>query len=130
MNEFNFKSYDTSKQSISYCEVDKCKAVIDLKQQLDQLKASLNEKNDLLQKLGISATGEFKRIKYYIDKLVKENEDLKILLERLDEPKLEVIDADIALENEKLKQALKNIIDGRLGKCCCPEEYASKVLKR
>ena len=47
-------------------------------QQLDQLKASLDEKNDLLQKLGISATGEFKRIKYYVDKLVAENEELKV----------------------------------------------------
>ena len=34
--EFNFKSYDNSKQSISYCEVDKCKAVIKLKEQLDK----------------------------------------------------------------------------------------------
>ena len=39
MNEFIFKSYGNSKQSISYCEVDKCKAVVELKQQLDQLKA-------------------------------------------------------------------------------------------
>ena len=36
--EFNFNSYDNSKQSILYCEVDKCKIVIDLKEQLEQLK--------------------------------------------------------------------------------------------
>ena len=41
MNEFNFKYYDTSRQSISYCEVDKCKAVIELRNQLDQLKEEL-----------------------------------------------------------------------------------------
>ena len=39
MNEFIFKSYGNSKQSISYCEVDKCEAVIKLQEQLDQLKA-------------------------------------------------------------------------------------------
>ena len=36
--EFNFKSYDNSKQSISYCEVDKCKAVIKLKKCLQEIK--------------------------------------------------------------------------------------------
>jgi hypothetical protein len=30
---------------------------------------------------------------------------------------------------EKYKTALKNILDGNIGKCCCPEEYAKKVLK-
>ena len=56
MNGFNFNSFGNSKQTISYCEVDKCKAVI------------------------------------------------------------------------KLKQALKNIAEGKIGKCCCPEEYAMEVL--
>lgn len=32
-------------------------------------------------------------------------------------------------ENAKLKQALKNISKGKIGKCCCAEEYASKILK-
>ena len=36
--EFNFKSYDNSKQSISYCEVDKCKAVIKLKKCIEDIK--------------------------------------------------------------------------------------------
>lgn len=39
--EFNFNSYDNSKQAISYCEVDKCKAVVKLQEQLDQLKEQL-----------------------------------------------------------------------------------------
>ena len=38
MNEFIFKSYGNSKQSISYCEVDKCKAVIKLKKCLQEIK--------------------------------------------------------------------------------------------
>ena len=36
--EFNFKSYDNSRQSISYCEVDKCKAVIKLKKCIKDIK--------------------------------------------------------------------------------------------
>ena len=38
MYNFDFKSYDTSKQAISYCEVDKCKAVIKYKQALEKIK--------------------------------------------------------------------------------------------
>ena len=66
MNEFIFKSYGNSKQSISYCEVDKCKAVVELKQQLDQLKAN----NDALFK----AIEEVNKIN---KKLEAENERLK-----------------------------------------------------
>lgn len=36
--EFNFNSYGNSKQSISYCEVDKCKTVIKLKKCLADIK--------------------------------------------------------------------------------------------
>ena len=36
--EFNFNSYDNSKQSIGYCEVDKCKVVIKLKKCLREIK--------------------------------------------------------------------------------------------
>lgn len=38
MNEFNFNSFGNSKQSISYCEVDKCEAVIKLKKCLQEIK--------------------------------------------------------------------------------------------
>ena len=38
MYNFDFKSYDTSKQSISYCEVDKCDKVIKLKQTIEKIK--------------------------------------------------------------------------------------------
>ena len=36
--EFNFNSYDNSKQSISYYEVHKCKAVNKLKKSLQEIK--------------------------------------------------------------------------------------------
>ena len=32
-------------------------------------------------------------------------------------------------QSEKYRQALKNIIDGNIGKCCCTEEYAQKILE-
>lgn len=44
-----------------------------------------------------------------LDLLKAENEELKKIIERLDVPKHEVIDMDIALENEKLKQTLTEI---------------------
>ena len=36
--EFDFKSYDNSKQAISYCETDKCDKVIKLKQAIEKIK--------------------------------------------------------------------------------------------
>lgn len=41
--EFNFNSYDNSKQSISYCEVNKCNAVIKLRKCLQEIKEILKE---------------------------------------------------------------------------------------
>ena len=70
----DFEQYKSSKQA-SYEEMQKRWNEVELENR--KLKASLDEKNDLLQKLGISATGEFKRIKYFVDKLVAENEELK-----------------------------------------------------
>ena len=43
MNNFNFNSYDTSQQAISYCEVDKCPAIIKLKEQLEAYKMEAEE---------------------------------------------------------------------------------------
>lgn len=61
-------------------------------QECEQLHKANDEKNEFLQTLGISATGEFHRIKHYIDKLKQECEELKqwqvdaenILKEQLD----------------------------------------------
>lgn len=47
MNNFNFKSYDNSKQTISYCEVDKCPAVIKLKEQLEAYKMEAEEGKEI-----------------------------------------------------------------------------------
>ena len=44
-----------------------------------------------------------------LDQLKAENDELKKIIARLDVPKHEVIDMDIALENEKLKQTLTEI---------------------
>ena len=50
MNEFNFNSYGNSKQSISYCEVDKCPAIIKLKEQLKRKEQECEELNKELHK--------------------------------------------------------------------------------
>ncbi len=39
------------------------------------------------------------------------------------------MDKDTLQLLNKLKQALKNIAKGKIGSCCCAEEYAQKVLK-
>ena len=43
MNQFSFNSYGNSKQSISYCEIDKCKTVKKLKQTLAEIKEIAEE---------------------------------------------------------------------------------------
>ena len=73
MYEFNFKFYDTSKQSISYCEVDKCKAVVELKQQLDQLKSD----NDNLKSELMQTNCYLEADKEIIDQLKTEVDELK-----------------------------------------------------
>lgn len=89
-------------------ETQYCKNCYELRGQLDQLKASLNEKNDLLQKLGISATGEFKRIKYYVDKIVKENDELKQYKEDSEQVLKNILDNFDKMENH-YKQTLTEI---------------------
>ena len=38
-----------------------------------------------------------------------ENEDLRKYIEKMDKPKIEVVDSDIAIKNIKFKQALEEI---------------------
>ena len=69
-----------------------------------------------------------------LDQLKAENEELKKIIERLDVPKHEVIDMDIALENEKLKQTLteiKEIVGIGLVDGLQPKEYSGflKILQ-
>ena len=49
--------------------VGRCNKLIEKEKELEEYKQSLDEKNKFLQDLGISASGEFKRIKFYIEDL-------------------------------------------------------------
>lgn len=49
--------------------VGRCNKLIEKENELEEYKQSLNERNKFLQDLGISASGEFKRIKFYIENL-------------------------------------------------------------
>ena len=64
--------------------IGRCNKLIEKEKVLEEYKQSLDEKNKFLQDLGISASGEFKRIKFYIEDLknkynekVEECEELK-----------------------------------------------------
>ena len=93
-------------------ECDTLKSQLDFEAQqkeLDEYKQSLDEKNKFLQDLGISAGGEFKRIKFYIESLknkynekVKECEELK---ER--KLKLELNENHNKNEIKKLKKRIR-----------------------
>lgn len=50
--------------------VGRCNKLIEKEKVLEEYKQSLNEKNKFLQDLGISASGEFKRIRFYIENLI------------------------------------------------------------
>lgn len=80
-------------EDLSFACDDNCQIYEDYKQlarktkELEKLREANDEKNKFLQDLGISAGGEFKRIKFYIEGLknkynekVKECEELKIRL--------------------------------------------------
>ena len=46
-------------------------------QECEKLREANDEKNEFLKKLGISATGEFHRIKHYIDKMHQKCKEVK-----------------------------------------------------
>ena len=81
MNEFNFKSYGNSNQTISYCEVDKCKAVVELKQQLDQLKAE-NEELTKYKSLFEKTRNLYNEARMHNYELLDEIKDLKDSIKR------------------------------------------------
>ena len=62
--EFNFNSFGNSKQTISYCEVDKCKAVIKLKNCLQEIKKIITEfaEQDILTFPDLSREQNYKLI--------------------------------------------------------------------
>lgn len=64
--------------------IGRCNKLIEKEKVLEEYKQSLDEKNKFLQDLGISASGEFKRIKFYIEDLKnKYDEKVKELEEKL-----------------------------------------------
>lgn len=73
------------------------------------------EKNELLQKLGISASGEVKRVKYYIDKLNSQYkavvEQNKSLQQELQAEKYKVEELEKNLEQYKLYKELDEFIE-------------------
>lgn len=79
--EFNFNSYDNSKQAISYCEVDKCKAVIELKQQLEAYKMEAEEGKEINAEL----KSDNKHLNGLLDQALKELEEHREALEKVRE---------------------------------------------
>jgi len=51
----------------------------------EKLQKSIEEKNNFLNTLGISASGEFHRIKYYVDNLNKKYNDLREKLDKIED---------------------------------------------
>ena len=65
--------------------VGRCNKLIEKEKELEEYKQSLDEKNKFLQDLGISASGEFKRIKFYIEDLKNKYDEKEKELEELKE---------------------------------------------
>ena len=84
--------------------------------ELEEYKQSLDEKNKFLQDLGISASGEFKRIKFYIENLknkynekAEECEGLKERLDRTEEDlKYQCVDC-MNVKSDRYRKALEEI---------------------
>lgn len=75
-----------------------------LKQECEEFRKANDEKNEFLQKLGISATGEFHRINHYVDNLKTEYKEYKNLAAKYLADFFEV-----QKECEELKEELKEI---------------------
>lgn len=90
---------------------------IKIEEECDQYRNALDEKNKFLQNLGISAGGEFKRIKFYIESLknkynekVKECEELKEQLQANQPTGIcETCMAKATLQNDKYRKDLEEI---------------------
>lgn len=63
--------------------VGRCNKLIEKEKELEKYKQSLDEKNKFLQDLGISASGEFKRIKFYIESLKNKYDEKAMECEEL-----------------------------------------------
>lgn len=112
--------------------IGRCNKLIEKEKELEKYKQSLDEKNKFLQDLGISASGEFKRIKFYIESLknkynekVKECEELKKQLETSEKwrIKAESLNENFELKNtcyrkalEEIEKVINNILNSCLGR--------------
>lgn len=107
--------FNECKETSTYCEGRNClfKQLARKTHECEELKNKLKYIRGENIHLKESATDEqidflalnnyIKTLELQIDQLKAENDQLKKIIERLDVPKHEVIDMDIALENEKLK---------------------------
>lgn len=82
MYNFDFKSYDNSKQAISYCETDKCKAVVKLKEQLDK-KEQECKNNEIAHKIELDIYNqECLDLQQELNQVLSELETYKILAQQ------------------------------------------------
>ena len=92
--------------------VGRCNKLIEKEKVLEEYKQSLDEKNKFLQDLGISASGEFKRIKFYIEDLKnKYNEKVKEYEELISEKdfylqKIETLEEKLNAQFAEMKEKL------------------------
>ena len=89
--------------------IGRCNKLIEKEKVLEEYKQSLDEKNKFLQDLGISASGEFKRIKFYIEDLKNKYNEKVEECEELKERKLKLELNENHNKNEikKLKKRIR-----------------------
>lgn len=91
--------------------VGRCNKLIEKEKVLEKYKQSLDEKNKFLQDLGISASGEFKRIKFYIENLKnKYDEKVKECEELISEKDFHLQKMELNTNTELCTQVVKYII--------------------
>ena len=84
-----------------YCDKENCNLLKTKEQECEELKNTVMQRCPQCGDVYLNPIGC--ELYEQLDQLESENEELKKIIERLDVPKHEVIDMDIALENEKLK---------------------------
>ena len=95
----------------------------ELQEELQKFKNANTQKNEFLQKLGINGTGEFKRIKIYINELEIKNKQLREELQLKDEMLMCCIKEMIYIspDDKKVKIAkrfLKNLAKNNIERKC------------
>lgn len=118
----DYKNYKRKEQELTHFKKENERLLQTIiKDQTEIVQKNIDETNILLIK-------ENTDLQQQLDQLKAENDELKKIIERLDVPKHEVIDMDIALENEKLKQTLAEIRD--IATCCIEGDVARIRMKQ